>query len=176
MVDDVWDAKRSDEALARSRRREAGGSTETLGREKGVPDVFQDLGVSLQRWRDCFAEFEESDRPIQESFQLRRLDERFAGCSRCQLRIECRGQDEHVPELTKDGWLAHSGESFAMGDMRTYACAVPKMLVMIIRAGTWSNTVVLRIAAITHASAAACTSLSKELWFGGAISVGLRAM
>jgi hypothetical protein len=141
-----------------------------------VPDVFQDLGVSLQCWRDCFAEFEESDCPIQESFQLRRLNERFAGRSRCQLRVECRGQDEHVSELTKDA-DQHTAEKkkACNGYMRTYACAVPKMLVMIIRWGTWSNTVVLRIAAMTQASAAACTSLSKELWFGGAISVGLRA-
>ena len=67
-----------------------------------MPNMLQDLGVSLQRWRDCFAEFEESDRSIQESFQFRRLDKRFAGRSRCQLRVERRGQYEHVPELTKD--------------------------------------------------------------------------
>ena len=40
--------------------------------------MLQDFGVSLQRGGDCFAEFEESDGSLKESFELVRLHQRFA--------------------------------------------------------------------------------------------------
>jgi hypothetical protein len=65
--------------FARSCRSEAGIGTRGLVREKGLPDVFQDFRVPLQGWRDCFAEFQESDCPVKESFELGRLHQMFAG-------------------------------------------------------------------------------------------------
>lgn len=56
--------------------------------------MFQEFGVTLQSWGDCFAEFEEPDGPVEECFQL------LAVYEGRQLGIVCRSQDKHVAELT----------------------------------------------------------------------------
>jgi hypothetical protein len=77
------------EYISRSCRGEAGIGTRNLVRKKSLPDVFQNLRVPLQGWRDCFAEFQESDCPVKKSFELVCLHERFAGAERSQLCMIC---------------------------------------------------------------------------------------
>lgn len=102
--------------------------------------VLKDSGIVAQCWRDGFLVFQKFNGPYQQ------LTKDVFGDHGSQLgvrRIEGGGEDEDVAKLP----TRKSQQLLPMTRHSTYACAVPRILVIISRAGTWSNAVVLLIAA-----------------------------
>ena len=124
-----------------SRHIEAGMGTgdEIFSGEELLLGMFEHQSIVFQGRGDLFTVLQKFDRPVKEPLEFVAVDQAGKiGVVRCR-------EDEHVAELTKT--IVNRVSPAKAREWSTYACAVPKMLVIINRSGTLSNAVVLRMAA-----------------------------